>query len=45
VWKGKKSVFQAWSAYPAVTEGFKYGKEGNIEQALPILVKFVVLQY
>ncbi|XP_063543982.1 uncharacterized protein LOC134754187 isoform X2 [Cydia strobilella] len=43
--KGKKSVFQAWSGYPAVTEGFKYAKQGNIEQALPILEKFVIVLY
>lgn len=43
--KGKKSASQTWTAYSALTGGFKPAVEGNLDEVLPIFEKFVVAMY
>lgn len=43
--KGKKSAFEAWEAFPAVTEGFILAIEGRTEEAMAIIEKYVINLY
>lgn len=43
--KGKKTAFDAWEAFPALTEGFVSAIEGHIEEAMDVIEKYVVILY
>lgn len=43
--KGKKTAFETWNAYPSATEGFKLAMDGHIDEATPLLEKFVIAMY
>jgi len=43
--KGEKTAFEVWRCYPDATKGFLSIAEGNPEEAVRYIEKFVVLMY
>lgn len=43
--RGKNYPFEAWNAYPAVTNAFIQASEGKVDETFNKLEKFVVLMW
>lgn len=43
--RGKITAFDALKSFPSTVEGFRIAAKGNVDDAMPILEKFVVTMY